>query len=49
MMFWMDFVAAIGFLEAVYIAYLLICIRNDLKGPLTIDIILYFEKCNFQC
>ena len=32
--FCVDFVAAIGFLESLYIAYLLICIRNDYKGPL---------------
>ena len=47
--FLVDFVAAIGLLEAVYIALLLICIRNDFKGPLTKDILLYFEKCTFQC
>ena len=46
---WMDFVAAIDFFETVYIALLLICIWNDFKGPLTTDIILFFEKCNFQC
>ena len=45
----LDFVAAIGFLEVVYIALLLIGIRNYFKGPLTTDIILNFEKCNLQC
>ena len=46
--FWMDFVAAIGFLEAVYIALLLICKRNDFKGSLTTDIILNFKSVTFS-
>ena len=47
--FWMDFVASIGVLEAVYIALLLIFIRNDFKWSTATDIILNFDKCNFQC
>ena len=42
--FWMDFAAAIGYLEAVYIVKLLICIRNDFKVPLATDIILFLKS-----
>ena len=44
----MDFVAAIGCAEAVCIAQLLICSRNDLRWPLTSDLFWILKSVTFS-
>ena len=43
-----DLVGAIGFLEALSIAYLLILSRNDFKGPFNAIIIFNLESITFS-